>query len=73
MKPRIVSKEDSIRRAGQTAEEAAAQAELDKKQQRIDAANKAKEQLAKGFNSLFNKPKSKPKPVEPAPADTTKK
>ncbi|WP_460611207.1 AsmA family protein [Hymenobacter terrigena] len=70
LKPRTVSKEDSVRRAGQTAEEAAAQAELDKKQQRIDAANKAKEQLAKGFNSLFNKPKPKPKAVEPA--DTTK-
>ncbi|WP_201977736.1 AsmA family protein [Hymenobacter rubidus] len=70
VKPRAVSKEDSIRRAGQTAEEAAAQAELDKKQQRIDAANKAKEQLAKGFNSLFGKPKAKPKPAEPA--DTAK-
>ena len=73
VKPRAVSKEDSIRRAGQTAGEAAAQAELDKKQQRIDAANKAKEQLAKGFNNLFNKPKPKPKPVETTPADTTKK
>ena len=72
VKPRVVSKDDSLRRAGQTAEEAAAQAELDKKQQRIDAANKAKDQLAKSFNSLFNKPKPKPKPVEPAPADTTK-
>jgi len=72
VKPRTISKEDSTRRAGQTADEAAAQAELDKKQQRIDAANKAKEQLAKGFNSLFNKPKPKPKPVETAPADTTK-
>ncbi|MDO7848853.1 AsmA-like C-terminal region-containing protein [Hymenobacter sp. M29] len=70
VKPRAISKEDSIRRAGQTAEEAAAQAELDKKQQRIDAANKAKEQISKGFNSLFNKPKPKPKPVEPA--DSTK-
>jgi hypothetical protein len=70
VKPRAVSKEDSVRRAGQTAEEAAAQAELDKKQQRIDAANKAKEQISKGFNSLFNKPKPKPKAVEPA--DTTK-
>ncbi|MFD2719324.1 AsmA-like C-terminal region-containing protein [Hymenobacter monticola] len=66
VKPRAISKEDSIRRAGQTTEEAAAQAELDKKQQRIDAANKAKEQISKGFNSLFNKPKPKPKPVEPA-------
>ena len=72
VKPRAISKDDSVRRAGQTAEEAAAQAELDKKQQRIDAANKAKEQLAKGFNNLFNKPKPKPKPVEPVPADTTK-
>ena len=72
VKPRTVSRDDSLRRAGQTAEEAAAQAELDKKQQRIDAANKAKDQLAKGFNSLFNKPKPKPKPVEPAPADTAK-
>jgi hypothetical protein len=70
VKPRAISKEDSIRRAGQTAEEAAAQAELDKKQARIDAANKAKEQISKGFNSLFNKPKAKPKPVEPA--DSTK-
>ncbi|MDO7850833.1 AsmA family protein [Hymenobacter convexus] len=70
VKPRAVSKEDSIRRAGQTAEEAAAQAELDKKQARIDAANKAKEQISKGFNSLFNKPKPKPKPIEPA--DSTK-
>ena len=67
VKPRAVSREDSLRRAGQTVEEAAAQAELDKKQQRIDAANKAREQLAKGFNSLFNKPK--PKPVDPKPAD----
>ena len=79
VKPRAISREDSLRRAGQTAEEAAAQAELDKKQQRIDAANKAKEQLAKGFNNLFNKPKPKPKPVEPEPitpapaADTAKK
>ncbi len=72
VKPRAISKDDSVRRAGQTVEEAAAQVELDKKQQRIDAANKAKEQLAKGFNSLFNKPKPKPKPVETAPADTTK-
>lgn len=70
VKPRAISKEDSIRRAGLSAEEAARQAELDKKQQKIDAANKAKEQLAKGFNSLFGKPKPKPKPVEPA--DTTK-
>ena len=70
VKPRTISKEDSTRRAGLTAEEAARQAEKDKQQQRIDAANKAKEQLAKGFNSLFNKPKPKPKPVEPA--DTTK-
>ena len=70
VKPRVISKEDSVRRAGQTPEEAAAQAAKDKQQQRIDAANKAKEQLAKGFNSLFNKPKPKPKPVEPA--DTTK-
>jgi hypothetical protein len=70
VKPRVISKEDSIRRAGLTAEEAARQAEKDKQQQRIDAANKAKEQLAKGINSLFNKPKPKPKPVEPA--DTTK-
>ena len=69
VKPRTVSREDSLRRAGQTAEEAAAQAELDKKQQRIDAANKAKEQLAKGFNNLFNKPKPKPKPVDPEPTD----
>ena len=73
VKPRAVSREDSVRRAGQTPEEAAAQVEKDKQQQRIDAANKAKEQLAKGFNSLFNKPKPKPKPVEPEPADTTKK
>ena len=75
VKPRAVSREDSIRRAGQTEEEAAAQALKDKQQQRIDAANKAKEQLAKGFGNLFNKPKPKPKPVEPvepAPADTTK-
>ena len=80
VKPRAVSREDSIRRAGQTAEETAAQAEQDKKQQRIDAANKAKEQLSKGFNSLFNKPKPKPKPADPtpdptpppAPRDTTK-
>ncbi len=70
VKPRAVSREDSIRRAGQTAEEAARQAELDKKQQRIDAANKAKEQISKGLNSLFNKPRPKPKPAEPA--DTTK-
>jgi hypothetical protein len=70
VKPRAISKEDSIRRAGLTAEEAARQAQLDKQQQKIDAANKAKEQLAKGFNSLFNKPKAKPKPVEPA--DSTK-
>ena len=70
VKPRTISKEDSTRRAGLTVEEAARQAEKDKQQQRIDAANKAKEQLAKGFNSLFNKPKPKPKPVEPA--DTTK-
>ncbi len=70
VKPRAISKEDSTRRAGLTAEEAARQAEKDKQQQRIDAANKAKEQLAKGFNSLFNKPKPKPKAVEPA--DTTK-
>ena len=69
VKPRAISKEDSIRRAGLTAEEAARQAEKDKQQARIDAANKAKEQLAKGFNSLFNKPKPKPKPVEP---DTAK-
>jgi hypothetical protein len=69
LKPRAISKEDSIKRAGQTPEEAARQAEKDKQQARIDAANKAKEQLAKGFNSLFNKPKPKPKPVEP---DTTK-
>ena len=66
-----------MRRAGLSEEEAAAQAEKDKQQQRIDAANKAKEQLAKGFNSLFNKPKPKPKPVEPeptpTPADTAKK
>ena len=73
VKPRAVSREDSVRRAGQTPEEAAAQVEKDKQQQRIDAANKAKEQLAKGFNSLFNKPKPKPKPVESEPADTTKK
>ena len=73
VKTRAISKDDSVRRAGQTAEEAAAQVELDKKQQRIDAANKAKEQLAKGFNSLFNKPKPKPKPVEPEPADTTRR
>jgi hypothetical protein len=66
VKPRAISKEDSVRRAGQTAEEAAHQAELDKKQQKIDAANKAKEQISKGFNSLFNKPKAKPKPVESA-------
>ncbi|MBF9143023.1 AsmA family protein [Hymenobacter properus] len=66
VKPRAISKEDSIRRAGQTEEEAARQAELDKKQQRIDAANKAKEQLSKSFNNLFGKPKAKPKPVEPA-------
>ncbi|WP_216690461.1 AsmA family protein [Hymenobacter siberiensis] len=71
VKPRVVSKEDSVRRAGQTPEEAASQAAKDKQQQRIDAANKAREQLSKGFNSLFNKPKPKPKPVEPA--DTTKK
>ncbi|MGY3088518.1 hypothetical protein ACVWYF_001551 [Hymenobacter sp. UYAg731] len=70
VKPRAISKDDSVRRAGQTPEEAAAQAAKDKQQQRIDAANKAKEQLAKGFNSLFNKPKPKPKAVEPA--DTTK-
>jgi hypothetical protein len=69
VKPRAISKEDSIRRAGLTAEEAARQAEKDKQQQKIDAANKAKEQIAKGFNSLFNKPKPKPKPVEP---DTAK-
>ena len=69
VKPRAISKEDSIKRAGQTPEEAARQAEKDKQQARIDAANKAKEQLAKGFNSLFNKPKPKPKPVEP---DTAK-
>ena len=77
VKPRVISREDSVRRAGQTAEEAAAQVELDKKQQRIDAANKAKEQLAKGFNSLFNKPRPKPKPAESEPktepADTAKK
>ncbi|GAB2714031.1 hypothetical protein GCM10011495_16990 [Hymenobacter frigidus] len=72
VKPRAVSREDSIRRAGQTEEEAAAQALKDKQQQRIDAANKAREQLAKGFNSLFNKPKPKPRPVDPVPADTTK-
>jgi hypothetical protein len=66
VKPRAISKEDSIRRAGLSAEEAARQAELDKQQQRIDAANKAKEQISKGFNSLFNKPKPKPKPAEPA-------
>ena len=72
VKPRVVSREDSIRRAGQTPEEAAAQAEKDKQQQRIDAANKAREQLSKGFNSLFNKPKPKPKPVDPTPVDTTK-
>ena len=72
VKPRAISKDDSVRRAGQTAEEAAAQAAKDKQQQRIDAANKAKEQLAKGFNNLFNKPKPKPKPVEPAPADTSR-
>lgn len=71
LKPRAVSKEDSVRRAGQTPEEAARQAEKDKQQQRIDVANKAREQLAKGFNSLFNKPKPKPKSAEPA--DTTKK
>ncbi|MDQ2769328.1 MAG: AsmA-like C-terminal region-containing protein, partial [Bacteroidota bacterium] len=70
---RPVSKEDSTRRAGQTPEEAAAQAEKDKQQQRIDAANKAKEQLSKGFNSLFGKPKPKPKPADPTPADTTKR
>ena len=70
VKPRAVSREDSLRRAGLTAEEAARQAEKDKQQQRIDAANKAKEQLAKGFNNLFNKPKPKPKPVEPV--DTAK-
>jgi hypothetical protein len=69
VKPRVISKEDSIKRAGQTPEEAARQAEKDKQQARIDAANKAKEQISKGFNSLFNKPKPKPKPVEP---DTTK-
>ena len=68
VKPRAISKEDSIRRAGLTAEEAARQAEKDKQQARIDAANKAKEQLAKGFNSLFNKPKPKPK----TPADSTR-
>jgi len=70
VKPRVVSKEDSVRRAGQTPEEAAAQVEKDRQQRRIDAENKAKEQLAKGFNNLFNRPKPKPKPVEPA--DTTK-
>jgi len=73
VKPRAISKEDSIRRAGQTAEEAARQAELDKKQQRIDAANKAKEQISKGLNGLFGKPKPKPKLVDPEPADTAKK
>ena len=76
VKPRAVSREDSLRRAGQTEEEAARQAELDKKQQRIDAGNKAKEQLAKGFGNLFNKPKPKPKPVEKpvdsSPPDTIK-
>ena len=71
LKPRAISREDSVRRAGQTPEEAAAQAAKDKQQQRIDVTNIAQEQLAKGFNSLFNKPKPKPKPVEPA--DTTKK
>jgi hypothetical protein len=70
VKPRTISKEDSIRRAGQTPEEAAHQAEVDKKQQRIDATTKATEQIAKGIGSLFNKPKPKPKAVEPA--DTTK-
>lgn len=70
VKPRAVSKEDSIRRAGLTAEEATRQAAIDKKQQQIDATNKAKEQLAKGFNSLFNKPKPKPKVAEPT--DTAK-
>ena len=75
VKPRTISREDSLRRAGQTEEEAARQAELDKKQQRIDAGNKAKEQIAKGLNGLFNKPKPKPKPkpVDPEPADTTNK
>ena len=75
VKPRAVSKEDSVRRAGQTPEEAARQVELDKKQQRIDATNKATEQIAKGIGSLFGKPKpkSKPKPVDPEPVDTTKK
>ncbi|WP_046244407.1 AsmA family protein [Hymenobacter terrenus] len=71
VKPRTISKEDSIRRAGLSSAEAAAQAEKDKKQARIDAENKAKEQVAKGLNSLFGKPKPKPKPVEPV--DTTKK
>ncbi len=76
VKARPLSREDSTRRAGQTPEEAAAQAVRDEKQRRIDTENKAKEQLAKGFNSLFGKPKPKPKPVEPAepaPADTTRK
>ena len=72
VKPRAISKEDSIRRAGQTTEEAAHQAELDKKQQRIDATNKATEQIAKGIGSLFGKPKPKPKPKPVEPADTTK-
>ncbi len=57
---RKISKEDSVRRAGQTPEEAARQAELDKKQRRIDAENLAKKKLAEGFGNLFG-PKRKPK------------
>ena len=62
---RKISKDDSLRRAQQTPEEAARQAELDKKQRRIDAENLAKKKLAEGFGKLFG-PKPKPK----VPADT---
>ncbi|ALW84447.1 hypothetical protein AUC43_04710 [Hymenobacter sedentarius] len=73
------AQQDSTKRtdaaADQTAEE---KARLATEKAKLEAQARLRNQVGQGLNTLFGKPKSKPKPVEPqpeetAPADTAKK
>ena len=67
------AQQDSTRRTDAAAEQTAEEkARIATEKARLEAQARLRNQVGQGLNTLFGKPKPRPKPVEPTPADTTK-
>jgi hypothetical protein len=67
------AQQDSTKRTDAAAEQTAEEkARITAEKARLEAQARLRNQVGQGLNSLFGKPKPRPKAADPAPADSTK-